>query len=206
MPTVTNHDSPSLSDLDRKMIAAVPPGGNWQETCGWSLGHVNQVRRRSLTRRHIHTTYYGRLRWDQPAYTISTYYSRSGNGCFIHPAQDRLITNREAARLQSFPDSFVFAGPRRSITDQIGNAVPPLLAASLAQRIRASASSTYSLVLGGMSHGFCAVGRDIVLAVEADPQIGSIQLERPAVPLNRRGSELLKRSFHRGVDRQPWRM
>jgi DNA (cytosine-5)-methyltransferase 1 len=73
------------------------------------------------------------LRADRPAYTISTYFSRPGNGAFIHYEQDRMISQREAARLQSFPDDFVFFGSDSAINRQIGNAVPPLMAFALAQ-------------------------------------------------------------------------
>ena len=89
------------------------------------------------------TTYYGRLRWDYPSYTITTYFNRPGNGCSIHPddsqskkPQHRLISFREAARLQSFPDSFRFYGSNSSKYLQIGNAVPPLLAKNVARSLK----------------------------------------------------------------------
>jgi DNA-cytosine methyltransferase len=82
------------------------------------------------------TTLYGRLLWGAPGYTITTYFNRPGNGCYIHPSQDRVLTSLEAARIQSFPDSFRFKGSKTSRTKQIGNAVPPLLAFSIARKIR----------------------------------------------------------------------
>ena len=54
----------------------------------------------------------------------------------IHPTQDRGLSVREAARIQSFPDNFVFSGPISHIQQQIGNAVPPLLAYNMARRIQ----------------------------------------------------------------------
>ena len=82
------------------------------------------------------STYYGRLRWDEPSYTIATYFNRPGNGCTIHPEADRMLTVREAARLQTFPDHVEFSGPARARHAQVGNAVPPLLAAQVARMFR----------------------------------------------------------------------
>jgi len=76
--------------------------------------------------------YYGRLNPNNPSHTVNTYFNRPGNGSFVHYEQDRMISQREAARLQSFPDNFIFSGNRGSINKQIGNAVPPLLAYQIA--------------------------------------------------------------------------
>ena len=78
------------------------------------------------------TDLFGRLWWDRPAFTIRTEFFKPEKGRYLHPAQHRPITHREAARLQSFPDSFVFKGSKIEIAKQIGNAVPPLLAARIA--------------------------------------------------------------------------
>jgi DNA (cytosine-5)-methyltransferase 1 len=72
------------------------------------------------------TTLYHRLAWDAPAYTITCYFRNVSAGPFVHPEDNRALTCREAARIQSFPDSFEFQGA--SLPRQIGNAVPPLLA------------------------------------------------------------------------------
>ena len=78
------------------------------------------------------TDLFGRLWWDRPAFTIRTEFFKPEKGRYLHPEQHRPITHREAARLQSFPDSFVFKGTKIEIAKQIGNAVPPLLAARIA--------------------------------------------------------------------------
>ncbi|MFI5294392.1 MAG: DNA cytosine methyltransferase [Thermodesulfovibrionales bacterium] len=78
------------------------------------------------------TDLFGRLWWDRPAFTIRTEFFKPEKGRYLHPLQHRPITHREAARLQSFPDSFVFKGSKIEIAKQIGNAVPPLLAARIA--------------------------------------------------------------------------
>ncbi len=78
------------------------------------------------------TDLFGRLWWDKPAFTIRTEFFKPEKGRYLHPEQHRPITHREAARLQSFPDAFRFCGTKIEIAKQIGNAVPPLLAAAIA--------------------------------------------------------------------------
>jgi DNA (cytosine-5)-methyltransferase 1 len=78
------------------------------------------------------TDLFGRLWWDRPAFTIRTEFFKPEKGRYLHPSQHRPITHREAARLQSFPDSFKFIGTKTEIAKQIGNAVPPMLAARIA--------------------------------------------------------------------------
>lgn len=78
------------------------------------------------------TDLFGRLWWDRPAFTIRTEFFKPEKGRYLHPEQHRPITHREAARLQSFPDDFVFKGSKIEIAKQIGNAVPPAMAARVA--------------------------------------------------------------------------
>jgi DNA (cytosine-5)-methyltransferase 1 len=78
---------------------------------------------------------FGRLWWDRPALTIRTEFYKPEKGRFLHPSEHRPITHREAARLQSFPDDFVFEGSKIEIARQIGNAVPPQLARVLAEHV-----------------------------------------------------------------------
>lgn len=78
------------------------------------------------------TDLFGRLWWDRPAFTIRTEFFKPEKGRYLHPKQHRPITHREAARLQSFPDDFVLTGSKIEIARQIGNAVPPGLAARVA--------------------------------------------------------------------------
>lgn len=81
------------------------------------------------------TDLFGRLWWDRPAFTIRTEFFKPEKGRYLHPEQHRPITHREAARLQSFPDDFRFLGSKIEIAKQIGNAVPPLLAAAVAAAV-----------------------------------------------------------------------
>ena len=75
---------------------------------------------------------WARLKWQEASPTIDTRFDTPSNGCNSHPELHRAITPREAARLQSFPDNFVFYGKKTEICKQIGNAVPPKLAFALA--------------------------------------------------------------------------
>lgn len=81
------------------------------------------------------STTWGRLTWDGVSPTIDTRFDAPSNGTNSHPVLNRSITPREAARIQSFGDDFVFYGGKRSIGRQIGNAVPPLLAKAIADQI-----------------------------------------------------------------------
>lgn len=79
------------------------------------------------------TTLYHRLSWDKPSYTITCYFRNVSAGSFTHPVDNRALSYREAARLQSFPDHYKFSPSE--IPRQIGNAVPPLLAKALAEAV-----------------------------------------------------------------------
>lgn len=81
------------------------------------------------------TDLFGRLWWDRPSFTIRTEFFKPEKGRYLHPEQHRPITHREAARLQTFPDNFIFTGSKTEIARQIGNAVPPLLAAKVAESV-----------------------------------------------------------------------
>lgn len=82
------------------------------------------------------TDLFGRLWWDKPSVTIRTEFFKPEKGRYLHPEKHRPITHREAARIQSFPDSFRFSGSKIEIAKQIGNAVPPLLASHVADCVK----------------------------------------------------------------------
>lgn len=79
---------------------------------------------------------YGRMKWDEPGPTITCAAIRPSSGRFIHPDQDRGITLREMARLQTIPDSFQFEGSKDSIASMIGDAVPVELAKAIARHVK----------------------------------------------------------------------
>lgn len=133
---IFNHYASSLSELDMQVVKCVPPGGNWKNIPeSVPSQRLTQIRESYKAGKGSRSTYYGRLRPEMPAYTINTYFNRPGNGCNMHYDQDRTISQREAARFQSFPDSFEFIGSLGAINNQIGNAVPPLLAYQIAKNI-----------------------------------------------------------------------
>lgn len=90
------------------------------------------------------TDLFGRLWWDKPAFTIRTEFFKPEKGRCLHPKKHRPITHREAARFQTFPDKFRFSGSKIEIAKQIGNAVPPMLAARVADCVYALLASIKS--------------------------------------------------------------
>lgn len=155
-----NHIAPSLSELDMLGISYVPEGGNWKNIPeSVPSKRLDQIRRSYAEGKGSRSTYYGRLTRDMPSYTISTNFNRPGCGCNTHYAQDRTLTYREAARIQSFPDDFVFQGSKASIAKQIGNAVPPLLAYQVARALPMKGAFIDLFAgAGGLALGFVWAG------------------------------------------------
>jgi DNA (cytosine-5)-methyltransferase 1 len=112
---------------------AVPEGGNRFDLAKNRPDLLPECWRRKKTGT---TDVFGRLWWDRPAFTIRTEFFKPEKGRYLHPKADRPLTHREAARLQSFPDDFVFGGSKIEVARQIGNAVPPLLAQAIARAVR----------------------------------------------------------------------
>ncbi len=127
--SVTNHSAARLSALNEQRMKHIPQGGSWRDI-PFELLPAGMKR----AKRSDHTKRYGRLRWDGLASTILTKCDPHW-GAYFHPEQDRAITVREAARLQSFPDWFDFKGSRTEQYVQVGNAVPPLLGRRIAEAI-----------------------------------------------------------------------
>ncbi len=90
---------------------------------------------KNLRTKSIHSGSFGRMELNKQSYTITTRFDTPSVGRVVHPLQNRAITAREAARLQSFDDDFIFYGSRGSIGIQIGNAVPPILAKCIGEQI-----------------------------------------------------------------------
>nr|AAR96017.1 M2.BsaI [Geobacillus stearothermophilus] len=152
------------------IIKHVPPGGNWKDIPEWVPSkRLEQIRKSYAEGKGSRSTYYGRLLPDMPSYTINTYFNRPGNGCHIHYEQDRTLSQREAARLQSFPDDFIFYGSKTAINNQIGNAVPPLLAYQIAKAFpfKGQFVDLFSGA-GGLSLGFLWAGWKPIIANDID--------------------------------------
>lgn len=118
----------TLSDKVRRRVAAVPVGGS-----RFDLPEELRLechKRLDATSRSA-TGSYGRLRLDEPAPTMTTRCTTPASGSFIHPTENRGITLREAATLQTFPPTYKFSGHYGEIERQIGNAVPVRMAAAL---------------------------------------------------------------------------
>lgn len=159
-----NHITYSLSQNDLRMVKSVPQGGNWKNI----PLDIPSKRLEQIRASGGRTTLYGRLESKRPSYTITTYFNRPGNGTYIHPIHDRVLTAREAARFQSFPDSYVFHGGKLSLCKQIGNAVPPILAYNIARQIKTKTKTSKLLDLfsgaGGLSLGFQWAGYKVIAA------------------------------------------
>ncbi len=103
----------------------IPPGGNWKSIPSELMANYKNPSQ-------CHTGIYRRLEWNTPSVVISNF----RKNMLIHPEEDRGLSVREAARLQAFPDSFIFEGSLGSQQQQVADAVPPLLACILAEEIK----------------------------------------------------------------------
>lgn len=130
--TLRQHSAAILPALDRYAAKTLKPGENWR-----ALPKRMLPPRFQKIRPYDATTLLKRLRGDLPTYTITTKFNEATTGAFIHPWQNRTLSLREAARIQSFPDRIAFAGSVSQARHQIGNAVPVLLARAIAEAIYA---------------------------------------------------------------------
>lgn len=126
-PMIFNHVAPLLGAINMERLQYIPEGGSWRDIPIHLLPAGMQRARRS-----DHTKRYGRLKRDGFASTILTKCDPHW-GAFFHPTQDRVISVREAARLQCFPDKIRFEGSRGEQYKQVGNAVPVGLSAAVAK-------------------------------------------------------------------------
>ena len=121
-----NHKAPKHSELVIKRILNIPPGGNHSDLPD------------ELKLNSGYPNIYGRLNGKNPADTITANFGcASAPGKFLHPIDNRVLTVREGARLQSFPDYIEFFGTLSEQYKQVGNAVPPLMAKALAESLNA---------------------------------------------------------------------
>ena len=128
-----NHTTMSLSDKNLERIAITPrSGGTRKAWAGRADLQIDAYRQSDAIFRDV----YGRMAWDKPAPTITTKFLSLSNGRFGHPDEDRAISVREGAALQTFPASYVFVGSSlAALGRQIGNAVPPVLAKRIGEHL-----------------------------------------------------------------------
>lgn len=138
------HRAAKLSDLNLQRIRVAKEGGTWRD---WPEDLVAQCHRRDSGKNSAGV--YGRMRWDQPAPTMTTLCYGFGNGRFGHPEQDRAISLREAAIFQSFPPDYCFVDkkgviPMKRVSRWIGNAVPPKLGEAVGRVLVAHVKRYYA--------------------------------------------------------------
>jgi DNA (cytosine-5)-methyltransferase 1 len=130
------HRASNLTNINRERIQHSKAGGCWSD---WPAHLVSRCHRASSGK--TYPSVYGRMEWDKPAPTITTQFFGYGNGRFGHPSQDRAISLREGATLQSFPDDYQFLPPSvewsfATLGRLIGNAVPVGLGEAIGAAIR----------------------------------------------------------------------
>ena len=130
-PDISLHRRDRLSSLNLKRIQAITEGQGRDDLPEELLANCHKIDSSVIGYRNV----YGRMAWDDVAPTITARFDSFTRGKFGHPVQDRSITLREGALLQTFPEDFVFTGNKVDIARQIGNAVPPLLAEKIGESI-----------------------------------------------------------------------
>ena len=136
--------SSKLSDMNLRRIRASKPGGTWRD---WPRELVADCHKKESG--NTYGSVYGRMEWDQPAPTMTTQFFGFGNGRFGHPEEDRAISLREGAIIQSFPRSYQFSKPdepicQKNIGRLIGNAVPVKLGEVIGRSLVAHVNKFYT--------------------------------------------------------------
>ena len=183
---VLNHTTFKLSDLDLEMIKPVPQGGSWKDIPQETVQKSKRLARIAQTGGR--TTLYGRIDYSKPSYTITTYFNRPGNGTYVHPVHERVLSVREAARFQCFPDEYLFCGSKTDMLKQVGNAVPVLLAYNIGKSIKDKTGCTTSVDLfsgaGGMTYGFKLAGIKAVIANDiVEAACVTLKTNNPEIPV-----------------------
>jgi DNA (cytosine-5)-methyltransferase 1 len=126
---LTAHHCARIADINLERLKFIPQGGSWRD-----IPHDLLPDGLKRARRSDHTKRYGRLHPEALCSTVLTKCDPHW-GSFFHPTQNRVISVREAARIQSFPDDYQFSGSITQQYEQIGNAVPPLLGKAIGDEI-----------------------------------------------------------------------
>jgi DNA (cytosine-5)-methyltransferase 1 len=171
------HITRNYTDLSRKRFSTIPYGGNRFD--------LPEHLKAPCWKKHSSGSgdVMGRLRWEKHSVTIRTEFFKPEKGRYLHPSQDRALSHHEAARLQGFPDEFLWCGTKLEIARQIGNAVPVQLAEALACHIYDHLESVGHLA-------DLALGRRL-------PRISSMTVARPT----RASNEGVRRSMQSNKSR-----
>jgi len=129
-PLFANHEASSVSDINLKRLMSTPHDGG--DRRAWPDELILECHKGGY---EGHTDVYGRMSWDNPSPTLTGKCNSISNGRYGHPTQNRAISLREAASLQTFRDDYVFHGSKLHIAAQIGNAVPVRLAEALGRAV-----------------------------------------------------------------------
>ena len=130
-PGISLHRRDRLSEINLKRIRALKPGQGREYLPKELLADCHKIDSSVIGYRNV----YGRMAWDEVSPTITARFDSFTRGKFGHPEQDRSISLREGAMLQTFPNDFLFTGSKVDMARQIGNAVPPLLAKQIGTSI-----------------------------------------------------------------------
>lgn len=127
------HSTAALSPLNKRRTAITPKDGgtrlSWKDDSELQIPAYKD-------KDHYYRSIYGRLYWHKPSTTITTRFIATSCGRFTHPEEDRGLSLREGATLQTFPKNYKFIGGLVSVAKQIGNAVPPEMAKRIALSIK----------------------------------------------------------------------
>jgi DNA (cytosine-5)-methyltransferase 1 len=129
---ISLHEARTHTESVLQRIRTIPKNGGSRSSLPVELQLRCHLKRRE------YNDVYGRMRWDTVAPTLTSGCTNPTKGRFVHPEQDREITAREAARLQTFPDCFIFHGTAEARARQIGNAMPPVLVQEIAKKLLGS--------------------------------------------------------------------
>jgi DNA (cytosine-5)-methyltransferase 1 len=130
-PSDPLHCAKELNPKHKEIIKHVPKNGGSRDSVPQDLLLPTHRKHPSAFKDS-----FGRLRWDESSVTLTTKFYDPSTGRFVHPDQDRALTLREGARLQTFPDDYPFKGSFNQIARQIGEAFPPLLAEKIGKRLK----------------------------------------------------------------------
>jgi DNA (cytosine-5)-methyltransferase 1 len=125
------HWAMRVSPLNLQRLKLIPAGGGFEDLPVEMRVNCHKAGASKIGHRNV----YGRLDPDKPAVTVTARFDSFTRGKFAHPHENRNITLREGARLQTFPDTFQFVGSQEEITALIGNAIPPMMAEIVAKAI-----------------------------------------------------------------------